>query len=122
MVPVFGPNRCVLGCPARVSVRAALICSALLLSLLPATAQDGPSTSGTVEGIVSTQSGTVKLPGVVVTIRSASGGDVAQEVSDNDGHFAAADVPAGRYRVLASLDGFQPLEQETVVEPGGHVS
>jgi hypothetical protein len=61
---------------------------------------------GAIEGTVSTQDGSVKLPGALVTVLSADGNSVSQQASGDDGRFTIPDLPAARYRVRASLDGF----------------
>ena len=94
----------------------------VLLAAWPARAQDGAKPTGTIQGTVSTQSGSVKLPGVTVIVLGTSDQTVAQQVSDEDGRFALPDLPPARYRVRATLDGFEPLEQNAVVAPGGVVS
>ena len=94
----------------------------VLLAAWPARAQVSSTPTGTIQGTVSTQGGAVKLPGVLVTVQGASNQPVAQRVSDEDGRFALPDLPSGRYRVRASLDGFEPLEKEAVVAAGGVVS
>src|SRR6476620_2696592 len=104
-------------------VRSALVgLAVVLLTAASARAQGAETPTGTVEGVVSTQSGAVKLPGVVVTIRPASGQDPVQVVSDADGHYSAAALPSARYRVVASLDGFEPVDKEAIVTAGGVVS
>jgi carboxypeptidase family protein len=98
------------------------IVSIVLLSASPAHAQEGGKPAGSIQGIVSTQSGSVKLPGVTVAVLGTSDQPIAQQVSDEDGRFALPDLPPARYRVRASLDGFQTLEKEAVVAAGGVVS
>jgi hypothetical protein len=98
------------------------VLTGVLLTASSALAQSAAAPLGTIQGTVSTQSGAVKLPGVVVTILGVSDQQVAQQVSDEDGHFAVPDLPAARYRVRATLDGFQPVDQDAVVVPGGTVS
>jgi hypothetical protein len=104
-------------------VRSALVVLALvLLAASSALAQGAGKPAGTIEGTVSTQSGTVMLPGVVVTIRTPTGQESAQVVSDENGHFSAPALPPARYRVAASLDGFDTLEKDAVVNEGAVVS
>jgi len=98
------------------------IVSIVLLSAWLAHAQEGGKPAGSIQGIVSTQSGSVKLPGVTVAVLGTSDQPIAQQVSDEDGRFALPDLPPARYRVRASLDGFQTLEKEAVVAAGGVVS
>ena len=53
-------------------------------------------------------------PGVVISIRGASDEEAAQQISSEDGHFAVRDLPPARYRVRASLDGFEPAEKDAL--------
>jgi hypothetical protein len=98
------------------------VISVVLLAAWPARAQVSTTPTGTIQGTVSTQSGAVKLPGVLVIVQGTSDQPLAQQVSDEDGRFALPDLPPARYRVRASLDGFQPLEKDAVVAAGGVVS
>jgi hypothetical protein len=86
-----------------------------------AVAQESTSRGGSIEGTSSTQSGSVKLPGVVISVRDGAAQEAAQLVSDENGHFEAADLPPGRYRVRATLDGFEPVETDATVQPGATV-
>src|SRR5262249_24067589 len=95
----------------------AVLC--VVFNIRSAHAQETPAQTGSIEGTVSTQSGTVKLPGVLVSIRGASDQELAQEVSNDDGDFVVPNLPADRYHVVASLEGFQSVEGEAVVSPGG---
>ena len=74
---------------------------------------------GGIQGTVSTLDGAVKLPGVLVTVLGADGDSVSQQVSGDDGGFTISDLPPARYRVRASLEGFQPIEAAAVVAAGG---
>ena len=67
-----------------------------------------PAKGGVVRGFVSTQGRTVRLPGAEVVITSATGVDTAL-LTDEDGRFASEELPAGLYRVAASLSGFDAL-------------
>ena len=60
------------------------------------------------QGFVSTQGRTVRLPGAEVVITSATGVDVAL-LTDEDGHFKSDELSPGPYRVVASLSGFDAL-------------
>ncbi|HEY7171250.1 MAG TPA: TonB-dependent receptor [Vicinamibacterales bacterium] len=78
---------------------------------LPAFAQ---STS-TVQGTISDASGGV-LPGVTVTVRNTATGLERTVTSDPAGEYLAAALPPGRYRVEATLSGFQAQAQEVDVD------
>ncbi len=103
-------------------LRAALLliftlCGAGLLQ-----AQDAAGRNGTIEGTISTQNGSVRLPGVVVVLRGDGDGELPQPVSDGDGKFSIPDLPPGRYTLSAALDGFQAVEMATTVAPGATVT
>src|SRR5678815_5435496 len=74
-----------------------------------ASAQSGAAPSGGIDVTVSTQDGTVLLPGVVVTLTAGSGAPLAQDVSDGQGRVTVHGVRPGTYQVHAVLDGFDPL-------------
>ncbi len=64
---------------------------------------------GAVQGFVSTQNGSVRLPGAEVVVMTATGADLITVLADQDGHFRA-EIPAdGAYRVKASLGGFDDV-------------
>ena len=102
---------------ARVAVAVALISGATPLRLAAST--DPP---GGIQGTVSTLDGSVKLPGALVAVLGADGDSVSQQVSGDDGRFTISDLPPARYRVRASLEGFQPIEAAAVVEAGGLIT
>src|SRR5689334_5465640 len=78
-------------------------------------AQSATGPSGEIDVTVSTQDGTVLLPGVVVTLTAGSGAPLAQDVSDEQGHVAVHGVQPGTYQVHAALDGFDSLDRTIVV-------
>jgi hypothetical protein len=82
-------------------------------------AQDPTPQAAAIEGTVSTQGGSVKLPGALVSIRNVSGAELAPQVSDEQGQFRFANLPPGRYRVRASLEGFQAVETVAIVASEG---
>ena len=75
------------------------------------------SAIGVIQGIVSTQSGTVKLPGVEITVKDASAREVSQVLCGEDGSFRV-ELPPGIYRVVASLPGFVTTTRTAVVVAG----
>src|SRR5262245_21280382 len=70
-----------------------------------------PALPGTVNATMSTQGGTVLLPGVLVLLQMASGEPVAEEVSDGDGQVVISGLAPGIYHLNATLDGFDPADR-----------
>jgi hypothetical protein len=85
-------------------------------------AQAPPDPSGVIEGTVSTADGNVTLPGAVIAIRTASGQQVAQQMSNDDGTFFIAALEPARYTVSVTMDGFQASESSVVVTAGAAAS
>jgi hypothetical protein len=90
----------------------------LTLTLGHVAAAQSTALSGTVTATLSTQGGTVLLPGVLVLVRSAAGEQVAQEVSDGDGHVTISGLAPGIYRLDATLDGFDPANRLLTIAAG----
>ncbi|MBI3940679.1 MAG: TonB-dependent receptor [Acidobacteria bacterium] len=63
-------------------------------------------TTATLSGTVHDASGAV-LPGVSITAESPETGRTQESVSDDQGRYRVAGLPAGHYRVTASLPGFR---------------
>jgi hypothetical protein len=80
---------------------------------LPAGAWSQPAI-GVLRGVVTTQSGTVKLPGVEIVVKDSSAREVAQVLCGEDGSFRI-ELPAGMYRVSASLPSFVTTTKNAVV-------
>src|SRR5438105_5030529 len=72
------------------------------------------SATGVLRGLVTTQSGTVKLPGVAIVVKDLSGREVVQVLCGEDGSFRV-ELPAGLYRVDASLPGFVTTTKNAVM-------
>ena len=102
---------------AGVALALALICGVTPLRGEPAT-----DPAGSIQGTISTLGGSVKLPGALVTVLGADGDPVYQQVAGDEGRFTIPDLPPARYRVRASLEGFQPIEAAAVVAAGGLVT
>jgi len=71
--------------------------------------------AGSIDGIVSTQRGTIPLGAATVVVRDASGIEVANILSNGDGTFAVPNVPAGKYQVTVALEGFVTLTVQAAV-------
>ncbi|HEV7764191.1 MAG TPA: carboxypeptidase-like regulatory domain-containing protein, partial [Thermoanaerobaculia bacterium] len=79
----------------------------LALVILAATPLSAQTVAGTMNGTITDRSGG-SLPGVTVTIRSASMGLVRVVVTDADGFFNVPFLPIGLYDVQTELSGFAP--------------
>ena len=79
----------------------------ILLSAAPAVAQVRPARAGMIDGVVTTQGGTIRLGGAQVVVQDGGGRQVTTVLSEGDGHFSVVALPEGRYRVTASLAGFE---------------
>src|ERR1043166_6309183 len=70
-----------------------------------------------VQGLVSTQNGSVRLPGAEISVKDASDREVATLLTDGDGHYRTDPLPPGKYRVVASLSGFDSATAAVDVAP-----
>jgi outer membrane receptor for ferrienterochelin and colicin len=73
------------------------------------------TSGGIIRGIVTTQSGTIPLGGVLVSLTSARTNQVRTVISEGDGTYRFEGLEAGGYQVSASLDGFDPKRTEVKV-------
>jgi hypothetical protein len=96
----------------------AIIPLLLFCVLSPGVASAQTQTPGEIQGFVTTQSGTVRLPGAEVTVKDASERQVAQVACAEDGRFHIPSLPPGRYHVSASYDGFETARGDAVVAAG----
>src|SRR6202051_1350268 len=87
-----------------------LLCCVFSPSFVSAQTQ----TSGEIQGFVTTQTGTVRLPGAEVTVKDDSDRQVAQVACAEDGRFHVPSLPPGRYHVSASYEGFETTRADTV--------
>jgi len=75
--------------------------------------------SAALHGVVTTQSGTARLPGVLVTVTPDAGGNAVVEVSNNEGAFRVSKLRPGAYHVRPSLAGFLDVPARAVtLAPG----
>jgi len=86
---------------------------ALLVAVSPGSgsAQTG---AGTIAGIVRDSSGGA-IPGATVHIVNEDSGAGVDAISDAQGAYRAAELPPGRYRVEATLDGFEAATRQVAV-------
>ena len=104
------------------ALRAALLLIVIAGGSARLGAQDTATRAGTIEGTISTQNGSVRLPGVVVVVHGETDQELPQPVSDGDGKFAIPGLPPGRYTLSAALDGFQAVEISATVAAGATVT
>jgi TonB dependent receptor-like, beta-barrel/Carboxypeptidase regulatory-like domain len=78
----------------------------LVVIALPARFAAAQPNTGVVGGLVTTQSGTVRLAGASVTIVDRSTHQVTHLVCREDSSFGAETLPPGDYDVTAALEGF----------------
>jgi len=81
-------------------------------------AQTRPAGGGALEGLITTQGGTIRLGGAQIVVRDAADRQVATLLSEGDGQYRLVALPGGRYRLTASLGGFQTMTATAVVTPG----
>jgi len=84
-----------------------LICVCLFTSS-SVWAQSRPHTTGvgTIDGVVTTQSGTIRLGGARVVVHDSANLETASVLTEGDGHFRVTMLPGGQYTVSAELEGF----------------
>ena len=89
------------------------------LSALSAQTPKPPApTVGSVQGVASTQDGSVRLPGAVIQMFDATGAQVAELLSGDDGTFTVPNLPPGTYRFVSSLMGFRTTEASVAIARG----
>ena len=91
------------------------ILAALVIALLPV-ASGAQTDTGTVTGVVRDSSGAA-IPGATVLVVNEETGATVEAISDADGSYRTALV-RGRYRLEASLDGFETAIRHIVIEVG----
>src|SRR3982751_1303487 len=88
-----------------------LVITAQLIGLVPAA--HAQSDRGTIQGIVTDQSGGV-VPDAKVEIRHLATGTVTSLATNREGLYTAPNLPLGDYLVLVTKDGFSPATGEGV--------
>ncbi len=94
-------------------VRLGALVLSLLLLAAAATAQTVSATTGAINGKVTDTSGAV-LPGVTVTIASASMMGTRNNVTSDDGLYRFPAVPPGEYTITYELAGFNTIKREGI--------
>jgi hypothetical protein len=77
--------------------------------------------TGTIRGTVQDQQG-LAIPGVTITATSPVLQGPRTAVSDAEGNYALAALPAGQYEVTFELSGFRTVKQSTAVSVGLQVT
>ena len=102
-----------------------LLCLAAILSMLVAEESAGQTTGpprvstasgGVVQGIATTQNGTIPLGGVFVSLATDRTSEVATVISEADGSFRFEGVRPGRYQITAVFEGFETRNVVVEVE------
>jgi hypothetical protein len=101
--------------PLRACSLAAGFIVALAIAAAPAAAQ---VTTAAIEGVVTDSSGAV-LAGVNVEISNVETNLTRSLVTDNEGRFAALQLPPGRYSVTLKLSGFATVKLDRVLATVG---
>ena len=90
----------------------------VLLSLSTAAFAQSQAVNGTIEGVITDQSGAA-LPGVNVTVSNLDTGDTRVVVTNSSGVYRAPLLPLGRYQVSAELQRFKKFEQQGLTVSAG---
>jgi phage baseplate assembly protein gpV len=98
----------------------ALCLSAIAVSIArPSSAQPPPKPiAGGIDGVVTAQSGAIRLGGVQIVVHDARNQEIATLVSEGDGQFHVTALPEGKYTVTATLEGFAMGKAVAVVPAG----
>lgn len=107
-------------------LRKPVLLAALLVffSLVPASFRPvfaQSSTTGAISGVVTDNSGAL-LPGVDVTVKSASTGAVRSVRSDASGEYRISNLEPGAYTATFKADGFESYEATAVTVTVGSIS
>ena len=99
---------------------AVLMAMALLIGIQATAAAQGVQT-GTIRGTVQDQQG-LAVPGVTVTATSPALQGPRTTISDAEGNYTLAALPAGQYQVTFELSGFRTVQQTSTVSVGLQVT
>ncbi len=94
-------------------LRALVVVGTLLAIMACATVASAQSDRGTIQGIVTDQSGAM-VPGAQVEIRHLATGTVTTIATNSVGLFTAPNLPLGDYLVLVTKDGFAPATADGI--------
>ena len=99
-------STCARSAPWVWTVRALAFLTLAAITTDQAAAQTATATTGVVVGVVTDGTGAV-LPGVSVMLTDLSTNAARETVTSGSGHYSFANVLPGRYRLTATLEGFQ---------------
>src|SRR5437660_3169776 len=85
----------------------------LLILILTCVPLIGQQITGTITGLVADQSGAA-VPNAKVVAKNEGSGDVRQTVTNTDGYFTLASVPAGTYSITVEAAGFSRWQQNAL--------
>lgn len=108
---------------ARMGASISRLLAALVVFWVAAGAKGvGAQSTGEITGMVKDASGGI-LPGAEVTLTHRATSQERHQITDNDGNYAAAALPAGEYVIKAELPSFKTAIREGIVlRVGQHVS
>jgi outer membrane receptor protein involved in Fe transport len=99
----------------------AVLIALVLLTGFSVTALAQGVQTGTIRGTVRDQQG-LAVPGVTITATSPALQGPRTAVSDGEGNYTLAALPAGQYQVTFELTGFKTVQQSTAVSVGLQVT
>jgi hypothetical protein len=88
------------------------------LVALPRPAAAQIRNDGSIEGVVTTQGGTILLGGASISLRDSAGLERTSLFTDGDGRFRIDDLPPETYTVVAALEGFATTSTTVAVTAG----
>src|SRR5476649_887364 len=88
---------------------------AIVFGVFSAVLAEAQPAAGVIQGTVTTQSGSVRLPGAELTVTDLSGRQVSQLLCGEDGRFTLPGLAPGTYRVAAALPGFTTTTLTVIV-------
>ena len=94
-----------------------LLFNLVLIATLTVSAARADVPSGSIAGSIRDASGAA-IPGATIRAINENTGAIAEAVSDAEGAYRTAALPAGPYRIEISLDGFEAVARRTVVAAG----
>src|SRR5579863_10414677 len=77
-------------------------------------------TTGAIEGLLQNEQ-RLGLGNVEITIRSVDTNQALTAHTSGDGIFRVLNLPPGRYRVSAALDGFMPYQSDNLAVSAGEL-